>query len=313
MDEYPYDIFEDVVATFYVLEATIIELEERKHKDGRFVKLLRQAYQYRKGFHTRLARTMRDSLVGMAFGEARHAKEVARTNITVRPKDGSYEIIRRNRQSRESVYGNLHRFSTTDIIQIKALFDDEGWDGSFGGRAWSELCERAMQYEQLPPTIYCDLVFHVVHNGGCAFSKGLLLSYRENWKVKKCLDMKFEGDVTKCADDIKYSEQKYRLTPTVYKIYEHTRSLIFALEGKIWGSSNFMEGREFKLDTIKWNNKPNLVLEENDDYEYDYDNEEEEEDYYGEEEVEEMVEKGNGGQRDPYTVVSVPRRECVNF
>jgi len=224
--KYDYDVFEHLVLSFYVLEGLVSDLAPRV-KPHLFPgvhglpdcyphniaasRLLETMNRYREWFHRRLARTLRDSLAGMILGEARYTNE---RDVSKGPYfiDGyDFDGLTKG-QARKQVFRDLESYSLKDVSKVHAPFENQNWHGGgYGGEPWAKLVETVEKYPKTDKTIYCDTVFHAVHNGGCAFNKGLLVSASSNDNVKLILDIKFNGDVLR-AGDLHW----FTITPKVY-------------------------------------------------------------------------------------------------
>lgn len=156
-------------------------------------RLWKEMDEYRKENHPPMARMLRDSLLGMAIGESRHHTEVDRYQ-------GGYAMdddagVLHSSHSRQTVYNNLHRFSVEDVHQVEEVFNDDGWCDSFGGYHWAEITRYVQKYGTVDDTTFIDIVVHAVHNGGCAFDKGLLVMVNNTSLCQSILDSKFQGSI----------------------------------------------------------------------------------------------------------------------
>jgi hypothetical protein len=221
-------------------------------------RLVNDLAAWRESFHPLFARTLRDSLAGMGMGEARHATEWDRYQGEIE-LDNFFSAS----DSRSYVYRSLDgQYSLDDVETVCEVFEDGNWSSDFGGAAWAEIMQHSMKYGQLDDTVFVDTVVHAVHNGGCAFDKGLLVRVDSPNKMGRLLDAKFDGSIFDYQGQLTVSKAVYNMikrTNTVFKnmgwgYYMQTRSM-----------DDFNVRNKVKFYHIDWSLTSVVELEYNED------------------------------------------------
>jgi hypothetical protein len=216
--------------------------------------------EWRNSNHPPMARMLRDSLLGMAIGESRHATAWDRYS-GLYELDGSEYLY--SGQSRTSVYSRLSTFAVDDVYVLEKLFDCDGWCESFGGESWADITRYVQRYGELDDTTFIDTVVHAVHNGGCAFDKGLLVIVNSTNHVLSILNQKRDGSVLELPW-LKVSEQ---VKGWIYRY----KKLMDSLDFPVVIPEELPTHNGIEYDKIEWAKKRTLGITENPDRERESD------------------------------------------
>jgi hypothetical protein len=207
---------------------------------------------WREENHEPMARMLRDSLLGMALGESRHATAWDRYG-------GLFELegtdVLYSSNSRSNVYSSLTQFAVDDVYVLEKLFDCGGWCDSFGGESWAEITRYVQRYGTVDDTTFIDTVVHAVHNGGCAFDKGLLVIVNSTNQVQNILDQKRDGSVLE-LHWLKISKQIYGW------IYRYKR-LMESLDFPVVIPAELSTHNGLEYNKIEWATERTLEITEN--------------------------------------------------
>ena len=103
-------------------------------------------------------------------------------------------------------YGVRQEWGIDALKDAKIMFDSMGYSNAFGGELWGNIAENLIYLEegQISPTLFIDLCFGLVHNGGVYLDK--LGAWNSN-KLKRVLDInlsgKLENLVPYAGDEVK--------------------------------------------------------------------------------------------------------------
>jgi hypothetical protein len=270
--------FDNLISDFYAVESMFWTLKPSvirmrfpeffsiRHDEGQryplnilLANFVKDMGKWRKKNHPPMARMLRDSLLGMAFGEARHATAYDRYAGCY---ELNHELLTSNR-SRQSVYDRLGTFAVDDVTVLEELFDCSGWCDSFGGESWAEITRYVQRYGSIDSTTFIDTVVHAVHNGGCAFDKGLMVMVNSTSQVQTILDQKRDGSVL----DLHW----LRVSQEVHKWILQYKRLCDLLDFPVKIPEELGIHNGIEYDQIIWASKSSLELTHNKDRERQFD------------------------------------------
>ena len=89
-------------------------------------------------------------------------------------------------------YGVRQEWGIDALKDAKIMFDSMGYSNAFGGELWGNIAENLIYLEegQISPTLFIDLCFGLVHNGGVYLDK--LGAWNSN-SLKKVLNINLSG------------------------------------------------------------------------------------------------------------------------
>lgn len=126
-------------------------------------------------------------------------------------------------------YTRTFRYFPTEhnVNTVKHIFRQDGWDGSYGGRAWLEIVEGMELYGKITDAAFIDHCVDLEHNGGCVFNKT-----GEHPFLLNCNTIDFNGRSLhrflnyKFSDDILCGTYSYDVSRKVYNLVVRYSNII---------------------------------------------------------------------------------------
>jgi hypothetical protein len=143
------------------------------------------------------------------------------------------------------------------VTTLEQIFDCNGWCDSFGGDNWADVTRYVQKYDKVDATTFVDIVVHAVHNGGCAFDKGLLIMVSSTSIVQLILDKKFNGNIL----ELNY----LALSKEVHAYVLEFKRLMDALDFPCQIPEELSIHKGITYDKIEWQEEPRIEINENED------------------------------------------------
>lgn len=152
------------IVEFYILESINFEISKllaANPEVGRAAmeKLLEDVAEYRDWLIHPLATALRDYMFLACTGEARHCRALL--------NGAEYK-------TRPAVYQATalkFRPSEASFKELSAVFKDNEWSGSYGGKAWGKISDHGAQYGKIADAAFIDIAASLAHNNGTMFNK----------------------------------------------------------------------------------------------------------------------------------------------
>ena len=122
-------------------------------------------------FADTFAHTLRDYLVLICAGEARHAGSCKCGMIREIPQVASTPNV----DQRNVIYEKTVNYDPIVTLSTTAeLFGRFGWEGSVGGMQWHSIANWGLQYGKVSNQLFCDVVMTLQHNNSNVFGKPVM-------------------------------------------------------------------------------------------------------------------------------------------
>ena len=219
----------------------------------------KEVLEYQEEFAVKTARSLRDALAIMCFGEARH--------VNGNYYSGRYRISLS--YSRDTVFAEAYQYDWRRVEDLISVFNSPGWYKEYGGPSWAKICQKVLTYSRLSPKLFCDSVFGAVHNGGIAFNRGYIVhSYAQTLAIR-ILETKRNGDILNPLQHISTNPNQDLLPLTTKTFDLLEKACKMQLVDLIYGSANdinivegFTDAGSPAWKTIEWEDTHELEIEE---------------------------------------------------
>jgi len=162
-------------ASFYALDFLYDALVRFKEKNAAIQRLLEEVETEFKAYAIWLAEAIFDYFALISFGEARHAKKWLN-------KGWRFDCFP-EKCSREMAYKIAKQFDPWQFLpKLLEVFAGE-WTMGFGGGAWYDIVETALQKKRLDPIVFVDRGIQLEHYNGRCFDKCVIF-----WDCGSLLD-----------------------------------------------------------------------------------------------------------------------------
>lgn len=246
------------VHTFYVLQdlSTLRIRGDSSTVRRAQRKLLYDANTYLKEtFAPRMARTLRDYLLMVSVGEARHAGENS---------EAHYCISGIPSQRGEAYkFGQIYEVNSL-LNGLHIIFNEQKWINGYGGKSWGTLIEKAARYGIVSNSLFIDTAVNLTHNNGLCYDKGILVSNGQD--IIPFLDYRQHYDAILWGMNCLLSIEEY-----VYDLLHAACNLrmIFALTGE---NINYNELRISKqllsFPYVSWGEEKPILVDLADEVEH---------------------------------------------
>ena len=182
------------VAGFYVQDAVLTAI--RTTEQTPLIFRLQDDINTLKDLHTKytakLAGAFFDYIALAAFGEARHAPNMAKRYIHQICYKWNRKSDSEAVQARTDSYRHALKFDPWKFLPVlEILFEDGEWtDSAYGGNKWADICNAGMDYHQVPDTVFVDQAVDLSHNSGSMFNKDVLFQHYDISNYLYMLDRK---------------------------------------------------------------------------------------------------------------------------
>ena len=170
---------------FYAIQAieAIMSTEFGKHSHDKWLK---DFYEYKESFESKIAEMFRDYLALIVLGELRHCSGYSEKALYFE----SLEF--KDSMSRNRCYIEKRYFTKESVFRcgIK-LFNEfyNGWHDSYGGEAWYNIAKAGLMYGKEKDSVFIDHCFDLEHNGGNISNKEAFMFYAYD-NLSDFLDLK---------------------------------------------------------------------------------------------------------------------------
>lgn len=141
-------------------------------------------------FTKAFARSIFDYLCITCLGEARHSLHQAESLKISFGKGMPLSKLHRNETYRAATQFDPKQF----LPQLVRLFNEGGWNGSFGGESWGKAAKYCLKWinGDMSDLLFIDFALNLHHNTGCIFNKGVI--FHNSGGLQYNLDRRANGD-----------------------------------------------------------------------------------------------------------------------
>ena len=188
--------FDIAVLNYYILEQLSVDIPKDSVSHA-IIKLKDNLLQKKEEFCDVFAKSIRDYLLVVSIGEARHALNKCYVGDTY--LDFADDITDRIYYKRDCVYMQCVDYDYKSILPILLkIFGDNTWRGDgFGGKAWYKIVKAIYMYDTLSAPVFIDHVVDLSHNSANVFTKNVLFGIKYPYSYKLILNYKKEKNILK--------------------------------------------------------------------------------------------------------------------